>query len=140
MDKGNEKYVHPGYYILLNVFRPSDAKELFNLRHASLRNSIERIFGVLKKRFPILKQQLEYEYGTQVQLVTALCCLCNFIRKEGDGDDEFDSLSEDEITEERARSGHGSGLHKDVTEKENQEAKFFRDKIAEDMWGQYIRT
>jgi len=34
--------------------RPKNPKELFNLRHASLRNAIERIFGVVKRRFPIL--------------------------------------------------------------------------------------
>jgi len=35
--------------------RPKNPKELFNLCHASLRNAIERIFGVVKKRrFPIL--------------------------------------------------------------------------------------
>ena len=28
---------------------PQNHKELFNLRHASLRNAIERTFGVLKK-------------------------------------------------------------------------------------------
>ncbi|KAI4371057.1 hypothetical protein MLD38_019333 [Melastoma candidum] len=32
---------------------PQTPKELFNHRHASLRNCIERAFGVLKKRFPI---------------------------------------------------------------------------------------
>ena len=29
--------------------KPENAKELFNLRHSSLRNVIERIFGVLKR-------------------------------------------------------------------------------------------
>ncbi|KAF2319258.1 hypothetical protein GH714_014273 [Hevea brasiliensis] len=33
---------------------PRNARELFNLRHASLRNAIERAFGVVKKRFPII--------------------------------------------------------------------------------------
>ena len=33
---------------------PENVKELFNLRHASLRNAIERAFGVLKKIFPII--------------------------------------------------------------------------------------
>ena len=32
-----------------------NAKKLFNLRHASLRTTIERAFGVLKKRFPIIQ-------------------------------------------------------------------------------------
>ena len=33
--------------------RPEGAKELFNYRHSSLRNVIERCFGVLKARFPV---------------------------------------------------------------------------------------
>ena len=28
-----------------------NSKELFNLRHASLRNAIERIFGILKRKY-----------------------------------------------------------------------------------------
>lgn len=33
---------------------PENAQEIFNHRHSSLRNVIERAFGVLKKRFPII--------------------------------------------------------------------------------------
>ena len=69
--------------------RPQDAQELFNLRHSSLRNAIERIFGVLKKRFKVLNVQLEYPIPVQVQIVKALCCVYNIIRLVG-GDDEFD--------------------------------------------------
>ncbi|KAK2663187.1 hypothetical protein Ddye_001761 [Dipteronia dyeriana] len=31
-----------------------NSRELFNIRHTSLHNAIERVFGVLKKRFPII--------------------------------------------------------------------------------------
>jgi hypothetical protein len=31
--------------------KPENSKELFNLRHASLRNVIERIFGLLKRKY-----------------------------------------------------------------------------------------
>src|SRR5215471_13726721 len=41
--------------LIKNNCRPRNEKELYNLRHASLRNVIERIFGVSKKRFKILK-------------------------------------------------------------------------------------
>src|SRR5271170_990693 len=106
--------------------RPRNAKELFNLRHSSLRNAIERIFGVLKKRFPILKKQLEYDYDIQVQLVNALCCLHNFIRREGDSDSEFE-LDDEELQAERnqreASHGYASGMHRDVTEREKRLAK-----------------
>nr|KAJ0223560.1 hypothetical protein LSAT_V11C200090390 [Lactuca sativa] len=36
---------------------PQNSKELFNLRHASLHNAIERAFGVLKRRFPIIRNE-----------------------------------------------------------------------------------
>ncbi|GLT95036.1 hypothetical protein SLE2022_127410 [Rubroshorea leprosula] len=36
---------------------PQNAKELFNLRYAALRNAIERAFGVLKRRFEILRAE-----------------------------------------------------------------------------------
>ncbi|GAV91772.1 LOW QUALITY PROTEIN: DDE_4 domain-containing protein, partial [Cephalotus follicularis] len=35
---------------------PESPRELFNLRHASLRNAIERAFGAVKKRFPIIAE------------------------------------------------------------------------------------
>jgi hypothetical protein len=40
--------------------RPNTAKELFNLRYASLRNVIEWIFRVVKRRFKILGTVVEY--------------------------------------------------------------------------------
>src|SRR5436190_12008391 len=71
------------------TYSPQTPQELYNLRHSSLRNAIERIFGVLKKRFPILKNQLEFPYNVQVRLVKVLCCLHNIIRLVG-GDDIYD--------------------------------------------------
>lgn len=35
--------------------KPTNREELFNLRHSSLRNVVERIFGVTKRRFRIFK-------------------------------------------------------------------------------------
>lgn len=60
--------------------KPENAKKLFNLRHASLRNVVGRIFGVDKKRFRILSSASEYRPQTQVQLVFTLTALHNFIR------------------------------------------------------------
>ena len=39
-----------------NGVGPANYKELFNLRHSSLRNCIERLYGITKNRFPILKK------------------------------------------------------------------------------------
>ncbi|KAH6785500.1 hypothetical protein C2S51_037955 [Perilla frutescens var. frutescens] len=61
---------------------PRNASELFNLRHASLRNVIERIFGVFKSRFTIFKIAPPFSFQTQAELVLACAGLHNFLRKE----------------------------------------------------------
>jgi DDE superfamily endonuclease len=60
--------------------KPSTYQELFNLRHSSLRNVIERIFGILKRRFKCLNTPIEYPFDTQVQIVFALTGVHNWIR------------------------------------------------------------
>ena len=42
------------------VEKPRNKEELFNLRHASLRNAIERLFGVWKRKFKIILSRNEY--------------------------------------------------------------------------------
>jgi hypothetical protein len=62
--------------------KPVDREELFNLRHAQARNCIERIFGVVKKRFRILLLAPEYkkDKGLQNRIPCALVAIHNFIR------------------------------------------------------------
>jgi hypothetical protein len=52
---------------------------LFNLKHSSLRVTVERAFGALKGRFRIIDNKYLHTYGTQVKLVQACCILCNWI-------------------------------------------------------------
>jgi hypothetical protein len=59
--------------------RPQNARELFNLRHSSLRVSVERAFGALKNRFRILYSKPFHTYKTQVKLVIACYILHNWI-------------------------------------------------------------
>ncbi|XP_043716301.1 uncharacterized protein LOC122664519 [Telopea speciosissima] len=66
--------------------RPQGAEELFNFTHSSLRTVIERSFGVLKKRFPILKMMPSYDLKTQVLIVIACVTIHNFIRKQAAAD------------------------------------------------------
>ena len=56
---------------------PENAKELFNLQHACLRNAIERSFGVLKKCFPIIASgtKAQYDVITLSKIVIACCIL-----------------------------------------------------------------
>ena len=61
---------------------PKNGKELFNYRHASLRNVIERTFGAWKSRFRILRQGMNnYECDMQVKIVIACAILHNFLRE-----------------------------------------------------------
>ena len=43
---------------------PTNARELFNLRHSSLRVTVERVFGALKNRFKILDNKPFHLYKT----------------------------------------------------------------------------
>lgn len=60
--------------------RPQSAKELFNLRHGQLRNHVERIIGILKKKYHILKAGTSYDIDTQIDISMACCVMHNFIR------------------------------------------------------------
>nr|XP_034591364.1 protein ALP1-like [Setaria viridis]XP_034591365.1 protein ALP1-like [Setaria viridis] len=64
--------------------RPQNQRELFNLRHSSLRVTVERAFGALKNRFRILDNKPFHPYKTQVKLVLACCILHNWILSHGE--------------------------------------------------------
>ncbi|KAK4409393.1 hypothetical protein Sango_0012300 [Sesamum angolense] len=61
---------------------PQTAHELFNLRHASARNIIERTFGLLKTRWGILRSPSYYNIRVQSDIIIACCLLHNFVHTE----------------------------------------------------------
>jgi hypothetical protein len=61
--------------------KSQNKEELFNLRHASLRNVIERQFGVFKRCFKIIRTALEFPLSIQTRLIYALIGLNNFITR-----------------------------------------------------------
>ncbi|KAF3791346.1 hypothetical protein EJ110_NYTH14638 [Nymphaea thermarum] len=78
--------------------RVTCADKLFNHRHSSLRTSVERAFGLLKGRFPILTTQVSYPYHTQVVIVLATCVLNNFIIDHNPQAEQFDVDNANEST------------------------------------------
>ncbi|XP_035551106.1 uncharacterized protein LOC118349685 [Juglans regia] len=58
----------------------SGYQDYFNYRHSSLRNVIERTFGVLKKRFRILKSMNPYKVTQQRYIAITCCVMHNIIR------------------------------------------------------------
>ncbi|XP_011622098.1 uncharacterized protein LOC105420374 [Amborella trichopoda] len=115
---------------------PRNAKELFNLRHLSLQNVIECAFGVLKKRFPILKVATTYPYETQVKIVVAVCTFHNHIRTITGGDDW---LYEEYDRDFAHGSVEGTNIqHNDVNpQPDKNDGDELRDHIAKALWDDY---
>ena len=114
---------------------PQDPKELFNLGHASLRNAIERIFGVVKRRFPILESGSEYSLQTQVGFVPALAALHNFIRLYSDDAELVEWEAIEDLGLELTLEGETVIAGK---EGEDGGASDLRDRIAMAMWDDYL--
>jgi len=75
-----------------NAPEPQGIKEIFNYAHSSLRNVIERAFGVLKMKWRILFNIPSYPPETQTHIIVACMALHNFIRINGDFDGDFGML------------------------------------------------
>ena len=110
--------------------RPQNKHELFNLRHASLQNAIERIFGVLKRQFQILLLAPEYDLEIQAKIPAALCAIHNFI-KEHDLDEGDLEETRDFFDECRRDENEPFALG------DPEETGSMQDQIAEEMWLEY---
>jgi hypothetical protein len=79
--------------------RPETPEELYNLRHARVRNVVERTFGIVKRKWKILRSSPpEYGLKTQIRIVYAICGLHTFLVLGGaepsaNADAELDSLT-----------------------------------------------
>jgi hypothetical protein len=116
--------------------RPQNKEELFNLRHAQARNVIERIFGVLKKRFRILLIGPEYDMTIQAQIPAALCALHNFIRIH---DPQEEELAGEEYPNQGGHTGDGFVRQASNVEDNNPNGAVARrrNEIALSMWNSY---
>ncbi|KAF7972769.1 hypothetical protein HWV62_16922 [Athelia sp. TMB] len=123
-------------HILIHNYRPRSREELFNLRHASARNVIERIFGVLKRRYRILSIAPEFNLGIQSRIPCALAAVHNFIRA-------HDQELEDDIIDDSDdnRRGGWDDPDEEASYREsaiNEEPSALRDSIAQAMWEEYV--
>nr|XP_020177363.1 uncharacterized protein LOC109762888 [Aegilops tauschii subsp. strangulata] len=84
---------------------PGTPQELFNLKHSSLRVTVEREFGALKNSYRILDQKPFHPYPTKVKLVLACCIIHNWTLQWGI--DELVLEEEDMTPDEVISSGHG---------------------------------
>lgn len=113
--------------------RPQNYKELFNHRHAVLRNHVERTLGVLKKRFPILKVGTFHKIKNQVKIPVAAAILHNIIRSLK-GDEKWLDNQPDNIPPENfVNLPDGDEDNDQSTDQGNN----LRDVIAQQMWNDF---
>lgn len=111
------------------------------MRHAQLRNEIERLFGVIKRRFRILLIAPEYDLDLQARIPVGATAIHNFILFH----EPLDFPEGDPIVSER----HGDSLDPDhrasseVAEESEHElpdaiGDARREEIATEMWNDYV--
>lgn len=137
---------------MTNWYRPQTKEELFNLRHASARNIIERIFGVLKRRFRILQLAPEYNLNIQARIPASLCTIHNFILshdpQEGSqlpqmvdySPDSSETDSDDGNHTQMAPNTDSNEYHANAKSSDGRTSPHsLRDHIAQSMWTDYQR-
>ncbi|XP_068666403.1 uncharacterized protein [Aristolochia californica] len=156
LTKRDKLYVPEGTRYHLQEFwnnTPTDERELFNRRHSSLWNTIERTFGALKALFKILKDAPPFDFDVYVNIGIACCELHNYIRMEDHMDlfeDEEDDSSgedwEDNNESDVEDSDSSDDVEDDVdiqrsTQKESAvqsaRASYYRDVLAIQIWQNY---
>jgi hypothetical protein len=112
--------------------RPENSKELFNLRHSSLRVTVERTFGVLKNRFRILNSAHDgFSIKTQVKIVYALTGLHNFLNQNGaEPEREWDEIEGRQVGQEQFLDEPQHAVEPDIVDAR-------RAQITEDIWVSY---
>ncbi|WVZ94828.1 hypothetical protein U9M48_040672 [Paspalum notatum var. saurae] len=117
-----------------NSTMPRGMKENFNFAHSSLRNVVERAFGVLKMKWKMLLKVPAYPPAKQARLIVACMALHNFIRESKLMDVDFARCDRDEhyvpieasLSQPRRRETRG------LEEDRNMNA--FRDQLANALY------
>lgn len=132
--------------VLLTInHRPENAKELYNLCHASVQNVVERVFGILKKKWGILTCPPQFLMSIQARVPPAMCALHNFILAHNP-DDVDNYLTGNENNDADPNPGQmrdnnfGMLANTAVSPEEKACAEAKRDRIAEEMWNNYQRV
>ncbi|XP_042867539.1 putative nuclease HARBI1 [Penaeus japonicus] len=107
-------------YLLTPILSPSNDKEKnYNTAHAKTRNTIERAFGVLKRRFACLGQPLRTKLETSKRLIMACAVLHNLAITENIDiaeEEDTDELEHDAVHCENNDNRLGFDVRNNVVE------------------------
>ncbi|KAL0925637.1 hypothetical protein M5K25_004002 [Dendrobium thyrsiflorum] len=111
-------------------------QELFNHRHAQLRNVIERTFGIWNERFQVLTHMRQFPLTVQADLVIACAVLHNYIGRYH-GHDMYFNMSQTEMEHDNEcgevdMSDEDLNLH--TTIRERIQGEVVRHDIVTDIW------
>ncbi|XP_020253888.1 uncharacterized protein LOC109830948 [Asparagus officinalis] len=119
-------------------------RELFNLRHSSLRSKIEATFGILYNRFKILTVKPHYPFPAQVDIILACTVLHYYIATVDPNDDLLNKtidIEEDDVEEAIDEETNVMEFTQSQTQREQNaskdEWKSCKNQIALDMWIDY---
>ena len=115
---------------------PKNERELFNLCHSSLRITIERVFGALKKHFRVLDAEPFWSFETQVEVVLAYCVIHNHIM----GVDPTDYIMKATMNQVKSSGGKPETRSCRDSTKESRVLNVERDEICQAMWSDYTRS
>ena len=129
------KYHLPEYR---NGTMPRGMKETFNYAHSSLRNVVERAFGVLKTKWRIMKLVPSFPMSKQSKIIVACMTLHNFVREHDDQVDHFIQFGNDDeyYTETHGTNDYTSNPGEDDEPSDN-DMNEFRDNLAYALYHRY---
>ena len=110
-------------------------EEIFNQCHARLRNVIERAFGVVKARFPILKRMAPYSFTTQTKIVMTCFSIHNFLRQISVADRLFSEYdNEVELESDNANQNQNSTTSSFFAASDQEFMQQFRNQITNELF------
>ncbi|KAL0908807.1 hypothetical protein M5K25_023315 [Dendrobium thyrsiflorum] len=121
--------------------RYTNQQELFNHRHAQLRNVVERTLGIWKERFQVLTHMRKFPVTVQADLVIACAVLHNYIGRYHEHDMYF-NMSQIEMEHDSERDNvemldEDPNYHTTIGERIQGES--IRHVIATDMWNARVQ-
>ncbi|KAL0539885.1 hypothetical protein IC582_024106 [Cucumis melo] len=86
------------FRVVWRRYEPTTAREFFNMKHSSIRNIIERAFGLLKGRWKIFRGKSYYPVDVQCRTIMACCLVHNLINREMTNSEIINDLDEGDST------------------------------------------